>query len=372
MKIAIACSGLGNIRRGYETHASELFKRLKTKTNLDVTLFKGGGEALEKEVVVPNLKRNSILFGGKNSPINWQIRYRMEQRTFFAFLIPKLFKGKYDIIYTPEVPLSRLLFNLKSMWKKTPRLLFMNGAPVSPDFYRKYDFIQQITPYYYEEAVRAGISENKMTIIPHAIDIELFNPKIKSNFREKYGIPEDIFLILSVGAINKSHKRMHWLINEVAKVKKRPYLVIVGEEDEETPFIKTLGKEKLSKNIKFLTIDNREMPQVYRAADLFVLASLIEGLPIVFLEAMASGLPIICCNHPNQKWIVSDAGFFVDMEKEDDLAASIEYLMNDKGKRGELSKKGRERAEKMFSWDKLIPRYVEMFEKVSSLSLEYR
>ena len=261
--------------------------------------------------------------------------------------------------------LCRILFNLRWIWKSPPRLLITNGGPFSPNRYKRYDFTHQLTPFYYEEAIRAGISKEKMAVIPIPVDTTMFNYAPPSVFREKFGIPEDVYLIVSVGAMNKYHKRMHWLINETAKLNGEVYLLIVGEIEDETPEIKSLGREKLSNNIKFLTLNHREMPQVYKAADLFVLASTVEAFGMVFLEAMASGLPIIAHDHPNQRWILGDAGHFVDMEQEGELAKNIAEFMADKEKAKRLGEKGRERAERIFSWDILAQKYIEMYKKVS-------
>lgn len=362
MKIAIACSGSGNIKRGYETFAEDLFTHLESE--IDVTLFKGGGAARENEKVLPNIKRNSILLGGKRSPISWEKRYSIEQCTFSVPLAYELFKDKYDIIHFSDPQLGHNLFHLKKIWNKALRLLFSNGGPISPEHYRRFDFIQQLTPYYFEEGSKAGIKKNKMDILPYGVDTDFFNPKVESSFREKYDIPYDKFLVLSVGTINKTHKRMHWIINEIARLKEKPYLMIIGEEDNESWSIKKMGQNLLQGAIKFLSLDRDKMPEAYRASDIFVSASLSEGLPNVLLEAMATGLPIITHDHPNQRWIVKDGGILVDMEKKNELASKIEQLMeNDKESRG-LGILARGRAEKTFSWRVLTPKYIKMYEKV--------
>jgi glycosyltransferase involved in cell wall biosynthesis len=208
-----------------------------------------------------------------------------------------------------------------------------------------------------------------MTVLPHGVDSNFFNPDIESSFREKYDIPDDKFLVLSVGTINISHKRMHWIINEIASLKEKPYLVIIGEEDSESPWVKRMGKNILQDNIRFLRINHSEIPQAYRAADLFVLASLTEAFGIVFLEAMATGLPVIAHAHPSQKWILGDSGLTINMEKEGELTSTIGYLMENKEEARILGKKARERVEKTFSWNVLIPKYIDMYKKIQKANL---
>jgi 1,2-diacylglycerol 3-alpha-glucosyltransferase len=334
------------------------------KDEIDVTLIKGGGGHKKNEKVLPNIKRNSISLGGEKSLLDWEKRYLIEQFTFSIPLSYELFKGKYDIIHFSDPQIGHNIYHLGKIWKGIPKLLFSNGGPTSPEHYIRFDHVQQLTPFYHEQGVKGGYSPQQMSLVPYGIDTKKFSPKTESNFRRTYNIPENAFLVLSVGTINKKHKRMHWTINEVAKLKEKPYLMIIGEEDEESNEIKKLGTELLGSNTKFLKLNHDEMPNAYNASDIFVSASLIEGLANVFLEAMASGLPVIVHDYPNQKWIIGEGGLKVNMEKDGELASTISSLMKNKDETDNLGKKARKRAEKTFSWDVLIPKYIEMYKKV--------
>lgn len=334
------------------------------KGEVDVTLFKGGGASSKNEKVLPNIKRDSFLLGGKNSPVGWEKRYLIEQCTFSIPLAYELFKGKYDIVHFSDPQVGHNIFRLRKIWKGIPKLLFSNGGPTSPEHYMRFDHVQQLTPFYYEQGIKGGYSPQQMSLVPYGIDTKKFSPKTESNFRRKYNIPENAFLVLSVGTINKKHKRMHWTINEVAKLKEKPHVVIIGEEDEESNEIKKLGTDLLGSNMRFLKLDHDEMPHAYKASDLFVSTSLIEGLANVFLESMSMGLPVIAHDHLNQKWIIGEGGLKVNMEKEGELASTIDSLMKNKDITDNIGKKARKRAEKTFSWEVLIPKYIEMYKKV--------
>jgi glycosyltransferase involved in cell wall biosynthesis len=362
MKVAIACSGLGNVKRGYETFAEDLFNHLKGE--IDVTLFKGGRVSSKNEKVLPNIKRNSILLGREKSPLDWEKRYLIEQFTFSVPLAYELFKGKYDIVHFSDPQIGNNIYHLGKIWKRVPKLLFSNGGPTSPGHYMRFDHVQQLTPFYLEKGIEGGYSSQHMSLVPYGIDTKKFGQKTESNFRRTYNIPENVFLVLSVGTINKKHKRMHWIINEVAKLKEKPYLMIIGEEDKESNEIKKLGMDLLGSNIRFLKLERDELPQAYAASDIFVSASLIEGFGIVFLESMSMGLPTIAHDHQNQKWVLGDAGLFVNMEKENELASKIEYLIENNREARRIGKQGQKRVDKIFSWDVLIPKYLEMYKKI--------
>jgi len=107
-RIALLCSGLGHIRRGHEVFARDLFDLLKGE--LDITLFKGGGEPLEREVVVPNLPRNSPALAGVHALASskWmaaaqeQEQLRAEGESFTWGAMPALLSGGFEIVHSLE------------------------------------------------------------------------------------------------------------------------------------------------------------------------------------------------------------------------------------------------------------------------------
>jgi glycosyltransferase involved in cell wall biosynthesis len=363
MRVAIACSGLGNVRRGYETFSQSLFNNLKDRIN--ISLFKGGGNAAEREKVLLNIGRDSLFLGGKNSKLSWEKRYLIEQFTFSVPLTLELINHKYDILHFSDTGIGNIIFHLKKISKRFPKLVFSNGGAISPEHYARYDHIQQLTEYQYEIGKKFCIDENKMTLLPYGVDTELFCPGVDPQFRLRFGIPEDSFLVLSVGAVEIYYKRMNWIINEIAGMTSKPFLLIIGDEKAgESEKVKKLGYEKLRFDIKFLKLEHKEIASAYRAADLFVLASLVEGLPNAILEAMASGLPAIVNDHPNLKWIISEGGMAIDMEEKGQLASTISYFMDNKDEAIKFGRKARERAEEVFSWEILIPKYIDMYERL--------
>ena len=365
LRIGIAVSGLGHIRRGTERWASDLAYALR-EHNIDVTLLKGGGVADSRmERVVPCIKRNSVILGGKNSRIPWYRRMDIEMKSFSVFFLPYVLSGDFDILHIGNLYFT--LKYLKSMGLKNQKLIHTCHSLIDPRTFPSWiDAITQPAPFYIENAQRANVDTKRWFLLPNFVDTNRFSPKVKP-IRNELGIPDDSFVVLSVGAIIKRYKRMDYLIKEFAKISKKEdaFLLIVGEKEDETPWIESLGKKLVGNRIKFLSdIPDEKMPQVYASSDIFVLASINEFFGIVFLEAMSSGKPVIGAAHPATKWIIGEGGENIDMGIEGSIAITLKKYINDASLREKKGKLARTRVEELFSLEKAAEKTINLYKRV--------
>src|SRR5206468_1987249 len=129
------------------------------------------------------------------------------------------------------------------------RLLFSNGGPCHPPFSRT-DYVHQVAPLYFDEAIAAGEDPERHRMVPYGIHVPPGSPQSDSaavrTLRKQLGLPLDRRMVLSVGWIAAQHKRMDYVVNEVAQLpQSRPYLVLLGQMDENSPAIVSLAREKL-------------------------------------------------------------------------------------------------------------------------------
>ena len=116
-------------------------------------------------------------------------------------------------------------------------------------------------------------------------------------------------------------------------------------------------------NIYYLGyVSNQELAFLYNLATLFVFPSLYEGFGLPPLEAVACGCPVVVSNVSALPEICGDAAYYINPYNIDSIAEGIRKLLDDKDLRGELIKKGLERA-KTFSWDKSAREHLEVFEE---------
>ncbi|MBE9166972.1 glycosyltransferase family 4 protein [Pleurocapsales cyanobacterium LEGE 06147] len=365
IKVYLVCTGVGNINRGIETFARECFDGLKGTEGLDIELFKGAGEEKYNEHRLWNLPRNGKIapFLGKFIRRNG---YVVEQLSSFLPFVKQIRKGKPDIIFYSDSNLGFQLYRWRKLIGVPYRLVFSNGGPCHPPFSRT-DHVQQVAPFYRDLALQAGEPNCKHSLVPYGINVPpgmpLYEPETKLQARQKLGLPLDRPIVLSVGWISSQHKRMDYVVNEVAALpESRPHLVMLGHIDEHnSPPILRLAEQKLGK--QGFTARSVPYPQVqnyYQAADIFVLGSLKEGFGRVYLEALIYGLPCIVHEHPVMRYVLKEQGIFTDLSQSGSLSQALAELLQQPRSPDAMSQR-REYVRKHFSWERLAPAYFKMF-----------
>jgi glycosyltransferase involved in cell wall biosynthesis len=106
------------------------------------------------------------------------------------------------------------------------------------------------------------------------------------------------------------------------------------------------------------------MPQLYRQSDIFISATMQEGMSNAMLEAMASGLPIVTTRCEGVDELITDNGVVVDHNADAaSLAEAIKKLINDRELLGRMSLSARKRAE-LFSWRNVAEKYLRHYERI--------
>lgn len=268
IKIFLICSGLGNIQRGFEAFYQDCFNAFKKSDLLDTTLFKGGGQSSRQSITLPNFPRQgrpAQLIG----KLTGKGEYYVEQFSFALSLLPYLQSKKPQVIYFSDRVVGNTLWYWRRLTKQNYKLLFHNGAPASPDSFGRWNHVHQVTPLDYQEALESGVPEAKQSLIPMALSmsdqLEVLSDLERENLRLQLKLPEKRPIILSVGAVNTSHKRMDYVIREIASLPKpRPYLLILGQQYRESANVINLGNQLLgSENFSVRTVAANQVVNYY-------------------------------------------------------------------------------------------------------------
>jgi len=209
----------------------------------------------------------------------------------------------------------------------------------------------------------------RVTAIPLAAD-PAFHPQPPAEIervRRKYGLPEHYLLYLG---INKPHKNLIRLINAFAKSAIRNpqsaiRLVIAGAWDPRYPQVKARAAELgLQDSVIFLgPVPDKDLPDLYRGATLFVFPSLYEGFGLPALEAMACGTPVVCSNTSSLPEIVGDAALTFEPTDVDGMAQTMARALADGGLRETLRQRGLARA-RQFTWQRTARETLEVYREV--------
>jgi glycosyltransferase involved in cell wall biosynthesis len=369
--IFIPCSGLGRIRRGYESFTQECFDALRGSPGLDLRLFKGGGVAGDNQTVLWNLPRDTLLACCLGKLMR-RTPYFIEQFTFFLSLRRSLAAARPDVVYFSDGNLGNLLWRWRRLHGHRYRLLFSNGGPLSPPFPR-WDFVQQVSTVYYDDAKKAGQPDARQVLLPYgfAIPAQLpaRDPAAVVALRARLGLPAARAIVLSVGAVNGSHKRMDYLIRELAMLPApRPFLLMLGQRDSETAGVAALSDELLgAANHQIRSVRHEEMGDYYQASDVFALASLHEGFGRVLVEAMAQGLPCLTHDYAVAREVLGKFGHFADFTQPGRLASLLQARLNS-GSSDDGREARHRHAYDNYSWETLQPQYVDMLRQCASLA----
>ena len=367
IKLILYCSGLGYINRGLESFTRELYETLLGVDNIDISLFQGKGDVLDGAHSVWAPKRTSNYDKFLPLDLNEDQKHLFEDLIFSFPILFSAYRMESPIIHFSESIPAKVLYHLRKRFGGSFHLLFSNGGPRSPKYFDRYDYVQVLTPEQKKEALDYGYPSDRLFMVPYGLDCQKFNSSSKS-VRSDWNLPTDRKILLSVGAINTGHKRMHWLIKEFAKLNQSKYFLwLVGQSDgKQTAEVKKLAENVLDKDsYRFTTTSYEKMPEVYNSADIFVLCSLREGFGRVYLEAMASKLPVIAHRTENTEWILGSENMgLIDMTIKDELADKIRSISNKPDLLNELGNENSIMVEKNFDWKSLLPDYIQMYENI--------
>lgn len=335
LKILFINASQGVVNRGAETFVKEVSERLG------------------KHFTV------KILTAGK-LPNRWPLLWRFyidPQGLFILWFtvknIPYLWKEKFDVIIPLNGGWQALLVRMVTLlykghliiagqsgkgWDDRINLLTMPDVFVSLSSSLK-SWAKKLNP-----AVR-------VEYIPNGVDILKFRPV---GSKVNFDLPRPI--ILCAGALTEE-KRIE-LVIKAASLLPDVSLLVVGEGVLKDKLSK-MGKKLLGDRFLLTKSSFEQMPQVYRAADVFTLPSpSYRSFEIVVVEAMATNLPVVVNKDPIREEIIGDAGILIEPTNVEDYARFLKQALLTKwGNRPRLQ------AEK-FSWDKIAIQYKILIEKI--------
>ncbi|MEJ2701748.1 MAG: glycosyltransferase family 4 protein [Sedimentisphaerales bacterium] len=196
-------------------------------------------------------------------------------------------------------------------------------------------------------------------VIPNGVDLDRFHPARNGDEPEK-------LRLLTVGRLSVT-KRVEMLIDAVEILHKEGLklsLTIAGGGQLEQALRDIVSQKRLRDIVEVAgRVDPEDMPQMYRQSDIFISASMQEGMSNAMLEAMASGLPIVATRCEGVDELITDNGLVVEQAGAETIAEAIRKLADDRPLRRRMSEAARKQAEQ-FAWSHIAKEYLALYERM--------
>lgn len=206
-----------------------------------------------------------------------------------------------------------------------------------------------------------------VAVISHGVDQRFRAPPKQQHSIESYSM-ENPFKLLYVSTID-AYKHQAFVVRAVKILRKRGVPVsidFIGGGDG--PCLENLLREIEGCGIgcaRYLgLVPYDELHSQYRRADAFVFASSCETIGNILIEAMSSGLPIVCSDRGAMPEVLGEAGLYFDPESAESIADAIDKLVRSPSLRGRLSAASFERSS-IYSWEKCAKSTFEFISAVA-------
>jgi glycosyltransferase involved in cell wall biosynthesis len=217
-----------------------------------------------------------------------------------------------------------------------------------------------------EYILSIGAKPSKVKVIHNGVDLSRFRP-IKGKKKEmwrKLGIPQDAVVVSTVRRVVYKNGIDTFIDAADAVVQKNPkvHFLVAGKGPNLCSAEEKIRELKIEDNFKLAGfVSDDDLPFFYNAANFFVVPSKSgEGLPLVALEAMASGLPVIATDVGGIGEVLTDrVGRLVPPNNPDQMAQAIlEYAESDLR---QASAEARALMEEKYSWERNVDQLVEVY-----------
>jgi sugar transferase (PEP-CTERM/EpsH1 system associated) len=273
---------------------------------------------------------------------------------FFYAVAARLPSGRPPILFTehgrhqPDHPRrKRILFN-RLMLRRRDRVVAVGDA------------VRQAL------LVNEGIPGGRIEVVFNGIDAERFEkrPGERALVRGELGLRPDEPVILQVARLDylKDHATAVRAMARVVREKPEARQLLVGEGPEGRSIAAQVAGLRLERSVLFLGL-RKDVARLLQAADIFLLSSVSEGIPLTVIEAMCAGLPVVCTDVGGTGEVVTDrqTGFLSPAGDDEALAGSILRLLGDPELRTRMGEAGRLRARERFSERRMADRYLALY-----------
>jgi glycosyltransferase involved in cell wall biosynthesis len=237
---------------------------------------------------------------------------------------------------------------------------------------RRADGLIAVSPEVKESilATMPGVPAAKIAVIPNGVDTRRYARRTERDAtRARLGLAEGD-QVVAVVAMFKEQKGHRYLIEAAAALAPAfpaARFLLIGEGELRGDLERRIAAAKLEATVRLLGL-RPDVPELLAAADLFVLPSLWEGLPMALIEAMAAGLPVVATDVSGTRGVVIDGetGLLVPPGDTAALSRAIANLLDNPGRAAQMGSAGRRRVDGQFSARKQAADHLSLFAAAES------
>jgi glycosyltransferase involved in cell wall biosynthesis len=339
---------------GIEVHIQEISKRLVDRGHRVNTIMNNMGRKTTHEIIdginvytVPYIHSRYTTKLSMLPPLLWKAR-KLESDIYHAHDVVGGFGSALFLNTKPLIYTAHGIGYVRSDWAPPVRLSLWTMEQI---IFRRADKL--LTVDYQSKEILNRIRDD-VPVIHNGVDLD--------RFKEKKDVPPefspDKLRVLFAGRLIPT-KGAHLLIDSFNDCDAELYIIGKGPEEEK------LKKMIATKdNVKFIGYVKDIVPY-FQHADIFVLPSIYEGLPITLLEAMASSNACIATDIADlsQRFKNGDELILVEPGNEEVLSRALSDLINDKKKRRMLARNAKNKMKEGYDWDNIVDRIEEIYKE---------
>ncbi|HNX24636.1 MAG TPA: glycosyltransferase family 4 protein [Spirochaetota bacterium] len=289
-------------------------------------------------------------------------------------------KNRYDVINThfavPSGPLGYILGRMFGI----PNVLSLHGGDIydpskkmSP---HKSKIFSRVVKFILNRADRivaqsSNTRDNTIKYYNPVKEVEIIPlafhpPVIVKSSREKLGLDKDSFYFITIGRLVK-RKSIETILQALSGISNKKIKLLVVGDGPEMEFLQSMAASlNLTERVTFPGyIADEEKYSFLKNSDAFILTSLHEGFGIVFMEAMFTGLPIVCTNHGGQVDFLTDKenALLIDVGDVESCRKSMLKIYKDSSLYNLMSKNNKKKVKNFYA-ESVAAEYLKIFNEI--------
>jgi glycosyltransferase involved in cell wall biosynthesis len=357
-RVLFCLPGLHRVNRGAEVAFESTAHELARSGGFDVTLLGSGAPRAERAyryLAAPCVPRERFERWPSLPVLRSDCHY--EELTFLPGFLGRFSPRRYDLVVTCSYPFLNWAIRLRR-GAGGPAHVFVTQNGDWPlqrrnSEYRWFscDAVVCTNPDYLD--AHGGSWPSRL--IGNGVDVERFHPGAAE--RERFGLAAGVPLVLMVSALIPE-KRVLEGIHCVARTP-GAHLAVAGDGPLRDEVDRT-GREALGSRYRRLRLAQHEMPALYRSADALLHMSLDEPYGNVYLEALATGLPVVAHDRRVSRWILEEHAEYADTRDAGAVAAALGRALGTPGPR----RAAVARAQQRHAWPAVAREYADFFREL--------